>query len=338
MSIQKRFTAGRTIISTWAPARLNQLTSGELGTDVKELLIALGLTDTNSIAISKATAYQVRTVTGIDVVTPLEHFVPPYLLNLQKLNQLPAVDPSPSFLDQMSRFDKWFESTADESLIRSKIDICLTEAMEHVARLGSNPNRLKYYGEATFRMHDPVSRLTLNGDADYCLVWGEPGEPDRVRLENVSLIIEAKTTLTLAAGRKQLMTYMAIAYHARRRAKKAQAGVFGVLTNAKEWFFYRIDNEGNPSHSLRFVHESENQPDYAEVLRHLAFISAAAQALSPATTPFTSVEQLRNSSFSSLESVPGFDVALSTEKVEETERVADAELLLKAELDAEDSD
>ncbi|KAJ3179651.1 hypothetical protein HDU87_002857 [Geranomyces variabilis] len=336
MSIQKRFTAGRTIISKWAPARLNELTSGELGTDVKELLSALGLTDTNSIAISKATVYQVRTVTGIDVESPLEHYVAPYLLNLQKLNQLAAVDPSPSFLDQMSRFDKWFQSAADESLTRSKIDICLTEAMEHVARLGSNPNPLKYYGEATFRMHDPVSKLTLNGDADYCLVWGEPAG---VRLENVSLIIEAKTTLTLAAGRKQLMTYMAIAYHARRRAKKAQAGVFGVLTNAKEWFFYRIDNEGNPSHSLQFVHESDDQPPYAEVLRHLAFISAAAQALSPATSPFTSVEQLRNSSFSSLESVPGFDVAFSTEKVEETERVADAELLLKAELDAEeDSD
>ncbi|KAJ3166193.1 hypothetical protein HDU88_003416 [Geranomyces variabilis] len=306
MSIVKRYASARSILNGWDSARLSAVLGGAAGTDVGQLLLTLGLTDVASIAVSKATGHQIYTVTGVNVEAVLTTSQNRWPLETQ--NKLPPLEPSQTFLVHMARYGKWF-SGGSEALTRSKIDTCLTEAMERGAELlGINQSSLKFFGEVTFRMHDPVSRLTLNGDAEYSLAFGENGESEA---KNVSFIVEAKSASQGFdnQGRRQLLAYMAIVHCARKKAKKAQPGVFGLLTDVTHWEFFRIDNDGIASRSSIF-YEDDN---YCAPLRHLAYVTTAAQALSPATTPYASREQLRASSLSSLEDLPGFRVSFSAD-------------------------
>ncbi|KAJ3014705.1 hypothetical protein HKX48_004998 [Thoreauomyces humboldtii] len=260
------------------------------------------------IAIKAATGAQILMVTGIDVekAVRLRHLQKKYQWKLEEQNTSSDFTPTPTFVEQLRRYDEFFDSTS-KSQCRSSVHVFMVEAVCHHSAYGV----LKCYGEAEFSMFSSDNELMLSGQGDSTMAWGNSSVP---RARNVSLIVEVRSeaaNITSQRSLIQVLTYMAIAYKERLKAKKANPGVLGIVTNSVDWVFLRIDNEGIPSRTGPYIRRDAR--DLSVILRHLAFVVAAAMSSSPATSAVSvsSMDDLATGGrLGDLSSIPNFAVVM----------------------------
>ncbi|KAL3457305.1 hypothetical protein BJX64DRAFT_295970 [Aspergillus heterothallicus] len=80
----------------------------------------------------------------------------------------------------------------------------------------------------------------ISGRMDYNIWYGQPREA-----ETNLLVVEAKHKNTLAAGRYQAISYMALIQHARYKAGRQKIPIYGISTDSEDWDFIRMDATGN---------------------------------------------------------------------------------------------
>ncbi|KAJ3011283.1 hypothetical protein HKX48_006925 [Thoreauomyces humboldtii] len=311
------------IVNEWSPEqRTEEMAKSNL---LARILSLTGLDKPYSVAITAATGIEILTVTGVDVEKAMRlwHISKKYQWNLDGQNKSREIKPTPTFLEQIRRYDEFFD-TGSEAMCRSRVDVFLAEALFHhggasasaSAGAGAEAAALKCYGEVEFSMSSFDKKLRLSGRGEYTIAWGDSSS---ARARNVSLIVEAKTMARGVSNRDdliQVMTYMAIAHKERLTAKKVNPGVFGIITSSIEWVFLRIDNEGIPSRTKAYTVVGDLQ----EIVRHLAFVMAAAMSSSPTTSPVYSMDDLAmGGRLGGLSSIPNFTVAMPGAIPEETD-------------------
>ncbi|CEJ57733.1 hypothetical protein PMG11_06417 [Penicillium brasilianum] len=134
------------------------------------------------------------------------------------------------------------ESNENEALVRVRLNqflgLTLGFAKElHIVKEQPEEKALSWGYEAPLRSVARVGRKskTLSGRPDYALWYG-----DEVALETNLVIVEAKTSLTIGAGEKQLLAYMGLVHSGRKELKKHDITVHGILTDSRAFHFYRI--------------------------------------------------------------------------------------------------
>ncbi|TPX63500.1 hypothetical protein SpCBS45565_g06585 [Spizellomyces sp. 'palustris'] len=272
--------------------------------EIKEMLGALEFEKPLSVPVSSASCEDIDEVTGFNFCK--NQFNGYNNWDLQAQNGIPPFQASDDFTQHT---DRW--STPDsEALPRSFLDTYILEALQHTQ---PSERPLTCYGEVSVSQTNPSVNLTLSGDVDYVLAYGNAR---KTQIQSILLLAVAKSRILPIGGWTilQLLAYMAIVYRARKETKKINPGVFGFMTNGHVWIFCRIDNDGK-------VYQSANYTGTEVVLRNLAFVLDASKIASPSTTPFGSDENLAESSVvSSLERLTGYTPTIkSAEEERETQ-------------------
>ncbi|KAJ3177550.1 hypothetical protein HDU85_005831 [Gaertneriomyces sp. JEL0708] len=187
----KRFRKAQEITASWSAERREQLLRTP---EIQTLLDTLRLAQPQTVRVSSASVLDVKKVTGLDFSRNTGVLYSNW--DLDTLNPLLPITPSPTFTEQLARIKQWFRP-AKEALTRSIVD--------------------------TVDQHNPEKNLTLSGDMDYIFGYGDM---DAEHTHNIVLIIAAKNGLTPIGGKTlvQLFAYMAMVFGARRAAKKKNPG------------------------------------------------------------------------------------------------------------------
>ncbi|KAH8431024.1 uncharacterized protein LDX57_008685 [Aspergillus melleus] len=125
-------------------------------------------------------------------------------------------------------------------------------------------------------------RVTLTGKADYSLWYGDY-EDQEANL----LIVEAKREGV--DGFYQVLAYMAMIHHARKKAGRRDTTVWGISTNGDKWEFVRLDADSTVK-SVMYAFHNQQGPD---IIGMLYLIINHAAGLAPSTSRTSSMARKR---------------------------------------------
>lgn len=157
------------------------------------------------------------------------------------------------------------------------LDLVILDRLNKLNDEGSHEN-LRLIAEVPLAVHFQDFRgqhIIVRGRADRALGYGAE-KPDT---DCVLLVVEAKSRDNASTGMAQLLVYMAAAHQAREDKKNRT--VFGMLSDAKQYSFARLDNDKNLSISRVFVWHHEQD----QILRYLDIVLRNAIESSSHTTP-----------------------------------------------------
>lgn len=127
----------------------------------------------------------------------------------------------------------------DESFCRTVLDLVIMDRLRHLKDKDVH-RRLKVSAEVPISIcikdiygNDEM----LKGRADWALGYGATKSDTGA----VLLVVEAKWYETAAIGMPQLLVYMAAVYEARK--KRINQGIFGMLSDSKEFRFCFLDED-----------------------------------------------------------------------------------------------
>jgi hypothetical protein len=167
-----------------------------------------------------------------------------------------------------------------EVVCRTIIDLILLDRLNALADDGSF-ERLLISAEvpmmARGRPGENSRTQVVKGRADWVLAWGE----DKVNTGNVLVVVEAKKPGLAESGKPQLLAYMAAVQKERKKQKKINTSVFGVVSDGSLFYFAFLDEDSKffVTLDLRWiVHKSQ-------IIGHLDDILRSSIETSPHTTP-----------------------------------------------------
>ncbi|KAL2861894.1 hypothetical protein BJX68DRAFT_223469 [Aspergillus pseudodeflectus] len=119
--------------------------------------------------------------------------------------------------------------------------------------------------------HDNTPKL-LRGRMDYCLWYGNHKDA-----ETNIVVVEAKRSHNSMEGLNQVLSYLSMIMHARKKASRTSSLLYGIATDSLFWTFIRLDTQGKVStHTL-----SWRDGQQIEIVSHLHRIMQRAATLSP---------------------------------------------------------
>jgi hypothetical protein len=203
-----------------------------------------------------------------------------------------TVLPSPEFKVSFENISKAFHMRTEAGR-----RIFLNLFLSDIILLPEFKNTLRIFPEIEMSVETKgPKKRKLNGKTDYTIGFGKDfdimdNSPPR-ELHMVAL--EAKTSF----GNDDLwqcVAETATLYKSRKDAKKEKCSVWGVLSNATNWKFVYIDEDGNLWRSKEYLLEIRFYDEQQVLLlyRVLYFImSCCFKAITPHSTPNTSTEEL----------------------------------------------
>ncbi|KAE8419510.1 hypothetical protein BDV36DRAFT_294104 [Aspergillus pseudocaelatus] len=133
-------------------------------------------------------------------------------------------------------------SLENEAFARVRINIILQAVLRERRPFAASQARTLHLGFETPMSITLSQTVVISGKADYSL-WYTSHEDRAHQL----IIVEAKKARHVTSGLPQLLGYMGAVQLARRTAQKSNIAVFGVLTDAYQWDFVRVHNDGKYS-------------------------------------------------------------------------------------------
>ncbi|KAE8165420.1 hypothetical protein BDV40DRAFT_297449 [Aspergillus tamarii] len=133
-------------------------------------------------------------------------------------------------------------SLENEALARARINIILQAVLKARKPFAPPQARTLLLGFETPMSITLSQMVVTSGEADYSLWY--TSHNDRA---HQLIVVEAKKARHVTSGLPQLLGYMGAVQVARRTAQKPNIAVFGVLTDAYQWDFVRLHNDGKYS-------------------------------------------------------------------------------------------
>ncbi|KAL2870085.1 uncharacterized protein BJX67DRAFT_378631 [Aspergillus lucknowensis] len=115
-------------------------------------------------------------------------------------------------------------------------------------------------------------KCLLSGKMDYALWYGRRDEA-----ETNMVIVETKKYVSVSVGRDQVIAYMGMLHHGRKKAGRANTAIYGIATDSYDWTFIRLSPEG----TLAITNLGWKDGYGAEIISHLHKIMDQAALLSP---------------------------------------------------------
>ncbi|KAL4783775.1 hypothetical protein BJX76DRAFT_357679 [Aspergillus varians] len=126
-------------------------------------------------------------------------------------------------------------------------------------------------------------KCLLTGKMDYALWYGRKEEA-----ETNMVIVEAKRYGSHAVGRDQVIAYMAMLHHGRKKASRTNTAIYGIASDSYDWTFIRLSPQGTLSvHNLDW----KDGCGAEEIVSHLHNVMDHAALLSPVPTQTLSRQQ-----------------------------------------------
>jgi hypothetical protein len=203
-----------------------------------------------------------------------------------------TVFPSPGFKVSFENISKAFHMRTEAGR-----RIFLNLFLSDIILLPEFKNTLRIFPEIEMSVETKgPKKRKLNGKTDYTIGFGKDFDiMDNTPPRELHMVaLEAKTRFG-DDDLWQCVAETATLYKSRKDAKKEKCSVWGVLSNATNWKFIYIDEDGNLWRTddyflnIRFYNEQQ----VLFIYRFLYFIvSCCFKAITPHSTPNTSTEEL----------------------------------------------
>lgn len=225
-----------------------------LGQEKSDLLkiqaVLVGDKGIKSIPFTKAQAKDIAEVTGIDIDYEL------YTIPLLDERVVPSED----FLKQLEKNNKVWSLNSEASR-RTVIDLFLRDV---VARDEFNPMRI--FCELNLSTVDENRTKRLNGDVDYTIGHAGGMAIDQYFPPEDSHLIVFETKKDWPNDSHwQCIAEAATLYKTRKEKDKKNRRVWGILSNANQWEFIHINNDGKLFISVPHSLNIPKLMDYEEV-------------------------------------------------------------------------
>jgi hypothetical protein len=233
-----------------------------------------------SIPFAAAKAQEIAEITGVNIHSKP---YPPFTLD-------ESVNPSDDFMAQLRKNNKVWSLNSEASR-RTIIDLFLRDVVSR-----DEFNKMRIFCELNMTAVEANRKRKLNGDIDYTI-----GHAGNMPLDEYSppkdshlIVFEAKKDWPNDSV-WQCVAEAATLHKIRKDKKKSNPRVWGILSNANNWKFIHIDNDGQLFVSDQYVLQIPtvwSEGEICTIYRIIHHIVLQSYLSSPTTTPNQSTEAL----------------------------------------------
>ena len=129
-----------------------------------------------------------------------------------------------------------------ESRVRTIIDLILVHRLGHLeAEFSARKVSLAFEVSLTAYGEDKYDKsIRVKGRSDWTIRYGDRRKKSDIRL----LAVKTKGERATFIGMPQLIIYMTVVHQARRKSKKENTTIYGILSDGVNWWFAILTHQG----------------------------------------------------------------------------------------------